>query len=88
VKREAYEYASRGAYSPEIDMLGKIERFGLEAITGRRQFYYGELRRLLYAESIVNAYKSRARSKNWVDWVRENPGSTAILSDVENIEND
>lgn len=66
-------------------MLVKIERFGLEAITGRRQFYFGELRQMIAAENIVTAYKSREHSKDWTEWTRNNPLLTEILVDVEKI---
>jgi len=60
-------------------MLQKIDRFGLEAITGRKQFYYGELQRLMYAEAIVDAYKSSQRASNWVEWTQSNPYLAKVL---------
>jgi hypothetical protein len=82
VKADAYRYASKGDYSPEIDMLYKIDRFGLEAITGRRLFYFGELQRLIVAENIVTAYKSRPKD-NWADWANDNPRMEKILIEAE-----
>lgn len=65
-----------------------MERFGLEAITGRRQFYHAEYRRMIYAENIVMSYKSRARSNgNWAAWASENPSQAEILADAEKIAN-
>lgn len=64
-------------------MLQKIERFGLEAITGRRQFFYGELRRLIVAENIVQSYRSRAQTENWGEWAVKNKDMARILADVE-----
>ncbi len=76
-------HASESLYSHEIDILAKIDRFGLEAITGRRQFYFGELRRLIIAENIVTAYRSRARAENWASWSRESPVMANLLAEVE-----
>lgn len=69
-------------------MLAKIDRFGLEAITGRRQFYFGELRRLIIAENIVNAYRGRSRADSWAAWANENPGMAELLAEVERSAND
>jgi hypothetical protein len=60
-----------------------IERFGLEAMTGRRQFYFGELRRLIHAENIQFAFQSRARHGNWVTWEKENPELRKMLIEAE-----
>ena len=70
-----------------MDMLHKIDRWGLEAITGRRQFYFGELRGLIAAENIVTAYKSRAHATDWAAWVRDNPLLAELLIDAEMIAN-
>lgn len=77
--RAAYAHAESGAHSPELTMLAQIDRFGLEAITGRRQFYFGELRRLIIAENIVNAYRARASAENWAVWAMENPIMAKLL---------
>ena len=69
-------------------MLAKIDRFGLEAITGRRKFYHGELSRLIVAENIVMAYHARARSDNWAAWVAENPIMAELLAEAERLGND
>lgn len=63
-------------------MLTKIERFGIEAITGRKVFYYGELRRMIIAENIVTAYRSRPKD-NWGEWAEKNPELAKILKDAE-----
>jgi hypothetical protein len=68
-------------------MLNKIDRFGIEAITGRRQFYFGELRRLIVAENIVNSYQARAKSKSWAIWANDNPAMSHLLNDAEMIAN-
>lgn len=85
MKADAYLYASEGLYSVEIDALTKIDRFGIEAILGRRQFFYGELRRMIYAENLVAAYRSRAQSNNWAEWVASNPVMADVLAEAEKI---
>jgi hypothetical protein len=80
---DAYRCASEGLYSPEIDKLSKIDRFGLEAITGRRVFYFGELRALETAERIMTAYASRARAQDWATWVKDHPGLANLLFEAE-----
>lgn len=85
VKAAAYAYASDGAYSLELDKLHKIDRFGLEAVTGRRTFYYGEMNRMIAAENIVTAYESRKRSQNWAEWTQSNPRLAAILAEAEKL---
>ncbi len=82
---DAYLYASEGHYSQEIDTLQKIDRFGVEAILGRRQFYFGELHRLIVAENILTAYQSRARSNNWAEWVSQNPKMANLLIEAEKL---
>jgi hypothetical protein len=70
-----------------MEKLKRIDRFGLEAVTGRRVFYFSEIRRLIYAENIVNAYESRARSKNWVEWATTNPRQAELLAEAEILHN-
>jgi hypothetical protein len=70
-----------------MEFLKRVERFGLEAVTGRRQFYHAEYKRMIYAENIVIAYKSRAREDNWAAWAMSNPAMASILADAEKIAN-
>ena len=70
-----------------MEKLKRIDRFGLEAVTGRRVFYYGEIRRLIYAENVVNAYASRAQSKNWAEWTASNSRLSNILAEAEQLYN-
>jgi hypothetical protein len=84
VKTDAYNYASEGRFSREMDKLVKINRFGLEAITGRPVFLFRDLCRLMTAERIVAAYRARAEAENWATWAQENPGAARILAELEN----
>jgi hypothetical protein len=86
---DAYLYASEGVghYSPEIDLLQKIEHFGVEAMTGKRVLYFGELRRMIIAENLVFAYRSRANSANWAEWANNNPLLSKTLNEAERLVN-
>lgn len=85
MKALAYAHASEGAYSPEIEKLRRIERFGLEPITGRRVFLFGEYCRLICAENIAVAHQSRQRSTNWAEWAGSNPKQAELLNEAERL---
>ena len=82
---EPHTNASR--YSRELDLLRKIDRFGVRAILGRDTLYYGELRRMILAENIYNAYFSRKNSEKtgggWAAWSEKNPVMAKILFELE-----
>jgi hypothetical protein len=80
---DAYRKASEGHYSPEYEKLMQIDRFGIEAVTGRKQLYFREYLEMTATENIIHAYQSRKSSKDWVEWARENPSAARILSEVE-----
>jgi hypothetical protein len=86
VKADAYAYASEGLYSLEIEKLHRIERFGLEPVTGRRVFLHGEYRRLIAAENIAAAYENRKRSANWTEWQQSNPKLADLLFEAEKLD--
>lgn len=71
------------AYSKELDLLAKIDRFGVRAVMGRNTLYYGETRRMILAENIYNAYHARRRSENWAEWAEKNPAMAKILFELE-----
>lgn len=75
----AYRYADgRGEMPDELMLLSYAERFGAEMVFGRLPTFK-ELRRMILAENVVSAYKSRAASDNWVFWSQENPEQDALL---------
>jgi hypothetical protein len=82
----ALKYARRERRSPEIETLNQVDRFGLEAVLGRKKFYYGEYRRLIIAENVANAFEARARSKNWAEWANQNPAAAELLARAEQLE--
>lgn len=79
---DAYGYASEGRRSPEIEKLRRIERFGLEAITGRPVFLHRDYVRLVTVENIAAAYADRQRAENWAAWASEHPGMEKILNEA------
>lgn len=80
---DAYLHASKGHYSPEIDTLRKIDRFGVEAVMGRRVLYFGETRRMILAENIAAAYMARKQASTWAQWSADNPAMAAVLKKIE-----
>ncbi len=83
---DALKHAREGRHSPEIAALENIRQFGLEAMTGRRQFYFGEFRRMVTASNIDAAYKARKQSLNWNAWREDNPELARLLKEAEMIE--
>ena len=83
---DALRHASEGHYSPEISMLENIRQFGLEAMTGRRQFYFGEFRRMVTASNIDVAYKARKAATSWDEWRKNSPELAKLLKVAEMIE--
>jgi hypothetical protein len=55
----------------------------VEAVTGRKHLYYGELRRMILAENIVNAYHARSQSESWAAWAGKNPIMEKLLIECE-----
>jgi len=48
-------------------------------------FHFGELRRLIVAENIVNAYRDRSQSQNWAQWTSQNMGMAELLAEAEKL---
>lgn len=42
---------------------------------------YGEMRRMRYAQFVVDAYQSRKASENWESWAKDNPEAAKVLFD-------
>ena len=83
----AYNYADGGKSSPEVRLLSYIDRFGVEAVMGRKVLYAHEMRRMIHAESIVRAYKERSTA-NAADWVKDNPGMAKLLREAQRMAED
>lgn len=81
----AYLNAESGQYCKELDVLAKVDRFGLKAIYGRDTFYYGELRRLIVAENVHYAYTMRKNSTEWDKLQAAQPELMNLLFEAEKL---
>lgn len=81
---EALESARDDRHPPkELLLLQRIDRFGVEAVLGRRTLYHGEMNAMIAAENVYQAYKSRAQSDNWAEWAKKNEAAARLLQEVE-----
>jgi hypothetical protein len=93
VTAAAYEYAAGEHLDTpppqpfELQLLGYIDRFGVEAVVGRPILSAGEIRRMIAAHNVYTAYRSRAASDDWAKWAHEHPTYAAILAEIERDEN-
>jgi len=76
----AYAYADGGPQPEEIRRLRLIERFGVQAILNRPYLGSKELKLMLLAERVYNAYKEREKSTDWATWALSNPVESELLS--------
>ena len=67
----------------ELSLIGYIDRFGVQAVMGRAELSAGEIRRMIAAENVQNAYLSRKGAEDWTKWAKEHPQYAAILHEVE-----
>lgn len=67
----------------ELVLLGYIDRFGVEAVMGRPVLSAGEIRGMMTARNIYDAFHSRKSSDDWVKWAKDHPHYAAILAEVE-----
>jgi len=82
VTAAAFAHADGGHSSPEIRLLQYIDRFGVEAVMGRKILYAHEMRRMIHAENVSRAYHARNRS-DAAEWVKENPEMNKLLYDAQ-----
>lgn len=68
-------------------MLNYIDRFGAEAVMGRT-LGAGEIRRMVAADNVLRAYRSRAHAENWAKWAAENPALNRILNEAIRLADD
>lgn len=95
---QAYNYAADDGECPrEIELLRHIERFGVEAVLGKRVIGAKEARRMTYLNNVVTAYHSRESFRdregkpNWSEWAGAYPFYNRVLiaaeKAVEELEN-
>jgi len=56
-----------------------IERFGVEAIKNRPYLGAKELKNMLFAERVYDAFKERESSDNVVEWSGSNPDKADLV---------
>ena len=80
----AYRHADGGKHSPEIRILQYIDRFGVEAVMGRKTLFDHEMRRMIHAENVARAYRERLGG-NAAEWVKENPEMNKMLYEAQKL---
>lgn len=84
----AYKYANGDGPKPnELVMSFYLNRFGAQAVLGR-PMGAGEMRRIVVAENIVNAYRNRQAADDWVKWAQDYPDEAALLNGAMKAAND
>ena len=71
----------------ELLDLSYIDRFGVEAVYGRKELSYGEIRRMITAENVYQAIRSRnaAMDGNIAEWASKNKQAAKLLYEVEEL---
>jgi len=78
----AYAYAVGSAPPPdEWMLLGYLDRFGTEAVFGKR-LDAGMMRRMVLVEKIINAYRESKSTNNLAEWVRHNRAKYELLNEA------
>lgn len=80
----ALRHAEGGPVSAELALLSYIDRWGAQSVLGR-PMSAGEIRRMLIAERIAMAYRSRETAKNWATWAIENEEEANLLAMAQQV---
>ena len=72
---------------PDLRLLNYIDRFGVEAVMGRKVLYAHEMRRMIHSENLVNGYKERSKA-NAAEWVEKNQGMAKLLREAQRMVED
>jgi hypothetical protein len=75
----AYFHATGGPHPTELRDLILIERFGVEAIKNRSYLGAKELKNMLLAERVYDAYMERDKAQSVVEWDTSNPQKADLL---------
>jgi hypothetical protein len=62
-----------------LSRLNAIDRFGVQAVTGRLTLGAKEIRLMAIAENVVEAYKDRDRAPDLGEWVSQNLDRSNML---------
>jgi len=78
----AYAFADEDGEQPEeLILLGYIDRFGAKAVMGRA-LSAREIRGMVLAENVVNAYKERQAASDWTIWTDNNKDKARLLNEA------
>lgn len=78
-----------GPIPHELELLGHIQTYGVEAVMGRPVLGAVEIRRMTAAHNVEVSYASRKAyrdqdgKENWVEWARAYPQASRILVAAE-----
>ena len=82
------EDSSRERKPDELRLLDYIDRFGVQAVMGRPTLGAGEIKGMIIADNVRQAYLSRDLyrdrdgNKNWAEWAREYPQLSEIINEA------
>ena len=62
----------------ELETLRYLDRFGVQAVYGR-VLSAKEIRQMTIVENLINAYKSREQSGDWVNWAKDHKEMNKLL---------
>ena len=80
----AFRYAHEGGTPPrDLQLSILIRDYGVEAVLNRRYLGAGEINRMRMTERIIEWYRDRQHSPNWVEWAKSNPDASAALNRAE-----
>lgn len=77
----AYRYAETEGSAPkppELEAGQLIDRFGAAAVYGR-SLTREEMREIMLAETIVNAYRQRQQAEGIAEWASSHPEMQSLL---------
>lgn len=77
---EAYAYAEgNGELPKELKLAQYIDRFGVEAVTGKKVLGARDIYRITVAENVVRAYADVKKASSYPAWANEHPEMAKLL---------
>jgi hypothetical protein len=77
----AYAYACGDGPQPrELYLINCIDRFGVEAVLGRKVLGSKEIKLMAIAENISRWYDERKKAENPADWAKDNDNESSALT--------
>jgi len=75
-----YAHARGRGPTPKIlEAAYAVRQYGAAAVFGR-VLTIEEMRKMILAERIVEAYQARAKSDNWAEWASQNQDAANLLN--------